>query len=978
MLSSIQSRITLLLLALAPAAASAGIEGARAPDDLQMTVAREVQRDTSPPLREMVLQVQAPNPMNPTEYVVPNQILDVDDFFVGLPGRAATNVQRAPTGVPTPAVGIAVNGMRIGLGGGGVPPDTTGDVGPNHYFQWVNTSWALFDKTTGALVDIPGDPDDVVPGNSFFVGFGGLCETTNRGDPLVLFDDHARRWVVSQFAFTSTSAPPFFQCVAVSTSEDPLGSYHRYAFQYPVFNDYGKMGVWVSEDGGQNAYLFTQHEFGASFQGTSFAAVERDRMLNGQSAQFIRFAGFSDAFGALPFHLEGESPMPAGACPVFGHFLFNGTGYRFWDLCLNWASGSGSLNPVPTIVPSDPFLVGLNGVPQADSTTRLDDFGSNSMYVAAMRAFGPTGPQEAYGVLNHAVNVGNFQAGARWVHFGFLTGASDPGENLFASGFEDGEASPSTAVATDKRIINQGTYAPDADGRWMGGINIDRVGNIALGYNVSSEAINPQIRIAARLRDDPAGTLRDETQCSPVSTGAQTGLFGGRARWGDYATMSVDPDDQCRFWFTNEYYTTTSNSSWNTRICTLTMPGCSDDDFLLEVSPAGRVEICAADGDAEVSVRAGEFGSIGSNVALSAGTLPVGLTLSFDPASIAPGQSSAVDLVGSASLADGIYSATIVGDAGPLQRSISFELGVSATSAAASTLIAPVDDSTGIVPRPTYSWNAQGDAINYLIEVSTNSGFGNIIDSAVVTGTSYTSAVLLQSNTEYFWRVTPNNFCGVGTPSVTFSFTTGVPGTCPSGSTPSTVFEDDFQSGVNGWTTNTAVGPSSWQQIAAPGGTGLSTTVWRATNPPSPASNNSSDQRLVSPSIVLPAVSENLFLRYDAFHSMEADGPTGCWDAGQLEISTNGGADWTQILDDQLFTDPYTGLITANPENPNSGTPGWCIAVGNTSVVSIVDLNAFAGETVQFRYRVVTDGNTAGAAPNGFFIDNVEVIDCVD
>ncbi|MCB1633036.1 MAG: hypothetical protein KDI37_01410 [Xanthomonadales bacterium] len=947
------------------------------------TIGREVQRDVSPPLRDLISQVQDPNSLNPTEYVVPNVILDVDDLFIGLQGaeRGFQNVQRFPSGSPTPAVGVAVNGMRIGLGGGGVPPDTTGDVGPNHFFQWVNTSWALFDKNTGAIVDIPGDPDDVVPGNSFFAGFGGLCQTTNRGDPLVLWDGHARRWVVSQFAFTSTSAPPFLQCVAVSTSEDPLGSYNRYAFQYPSFNDYGKMAVWVTEDGGQDAYVFTQHEFGAAFEGASFSVMERDQMLAGGSAQFVRVAGL-DAFGVLPFHLEGDVAMPPGACPMFAHFIGDGSGYRIWDFCVDWAAGTTNFTDNPTILASDPYVVGLNGIGQVDSTTRLDDFGGNSMYVAAVRAFGSTGPQEAYGVINHSVNVGNFQAGLRWVQFGFRTPLSAPsGDSLFASGFEDGEVNAVDPVTTQKRIVDQGTYAPDADSRWMGGINIDRQGNIAVGYNVASEALNPQVRIAARLRTDPAGILRDETQCSPTTTGAQTGLFSGRARWGDYATMGVDPNDECTFWFTTEYYVTTSNSSWNTRICSLTLPGCGDDDFLLEVTPGDGVSVCAIDGDAQVSVRAGEFGTIGSNIALSAGTLPGGLTLSFTPSSIAAGESSMVDLVGSASLADGAYNVQIVGTAGPLNRSVNFPLNVSTATSPAPALQAPGDAATGVVPRPTYSWNAASGAVEYLIEVATDNGFTNIIDSATVTGTSYESGVLLLSNTEYFWRVTPNNFCGMGATSTAFSFTTGLPGTCPAGSSPVTVFEDDFQSGTNGWTTNAPVGPSNWTQVTPPAATNLTTTVWMATNPPSPDANNSSDQRLVSPSIVLPdngAGTTNLFLRYDAFHSFEQDGPTGCWDGGQLEISTDGGANWTQILDSSLFTDPYTGLITVNAQNPNSGTPGWCAPVGNTSVQSIVDLNGFRGDTVQLRYRVVTDGNTAGPAPNGFFIDNVEVIECQD
>lgn len=968
------------LLLLAAALPLAGYAGTIATPTVasNTTVAREVQRDTSAPIRDLIPNVPDPNSLNPTEYVVPNTILDVDDLYIGLQvgDRGVQNIQRSPSGAPSPAVDIQVNGMRIGLGGGGVPPDTTGDVGPDHYFQWVNTSWALFDKDTGALVDIPGDPDDVVPGNSFFSGFGGFCETTNRGDPLVLWDGHARRWLVSQFGFTSTSVGPFFQCVAVSTSEDPLGSYNRYAFEYPSFNDYGKMGVWVTEDGGQNAYVFTQHEFGAAFEGASFSVMERNKMLVGESAQFIRVAGLN-AFGVLPFHLEGDTPMPPGACPMFAHFIGAGTGYRIWDFCIDWAAGTTSFTDNPTILESDPFLIGLNGIGQADSTTRLDDFGGNSMYLAAMRAFGPTGPQEAYGVLHHAVNVGNFQAGARWMHFGFRTPPSDPGDSLFASSFESGESNAFDPVATQKRIIDQGTYAPDADSRWMGGINIDRNGNIALGYNVASEALNPQVRIATRLRNDPAGTLRDETQCSPTTTGAQTGLFSGRARWGDYATMGVDPDDECTFWFTNEYYVTTSNSSWNTRICSLTMPGCGDDDFLLEVTPSGSVDVCAIDGDPTVSVRAGEFGTVAGNIALSAGTIPAGMSLNFTPASIAAGSSSDVDLVGAAGLADGAYTVQINGTATPGTRSVSFPLNVSSATSAAPTLTSPADASTGQVPRPNYQWSAAAGAVEYLIEVATDSGFSNIVDSATVSGTSYASGILLQSSTQYFWRVTPSNFCGAGATSATFSFTTGVPGSCPSGTVPVTVYEDDFQSGVNGWTTDAPVGASNWSQIPAPAGTNLSTTVWSATNPPNPAANNESDQRLVSPSIVLPSGGDNTFLRYDAYHSFEQDTPAGgCWDAGQLEISNDGGNNWIQILDDQLFTDPYTGLITVNPANPNSGTPGWCVAVGNTSVVSIVDLNAYAGDTVQFRYRVVTDGNTAGDPPNGFFIDNVEVVDC--
>jgi hypothetical protein len=377
------------------------------------SVAREVHRDTSRPIRDIISELPTPPPSDPNAGPIPNRFLDLDDFRDDPSTSESAPAQRSPSGVPMPSVDISVDGMSRLNGGGGVPPDTTGDVGPDHFFQWVNTSFSLYAKDTGALVTGP------LPGNTFFSGFPGLCASTNNGDPLVLWDDQAERWIVSQFAFTSTANPPWFQCVAVSTSADPLGSYHRYAFEYSAhgFNDYGKVGVWTTVDGDQNAYLFSMHEFGASFLGTSYAAVERDRMLNGESAQFIRFGGL-DAYGGIPFHLEGDFPLASGMCPLFVHFSFNTSGYRIWEMCLNWDAGSASFDPIPVELKSDPFTLGLSGIPQLNSTTRLDDFGSNTMYLAVIRSFGATGPSEAQAVINHAVDVGDDQAGARWIHFG--------------------------------------------------------------------------------------------------------------------------------------------------------------------------------------------------------------------------------------------------------------------------------------------------------------------------------------------------------------------------------------------------------------------------------------------------------------------------------------------------------------------------------------------------------------------------------
>lgn len=926
-----------------------------------VSVMRELARDTSPPLRDIIANLPPSAHSDPSAGAIPNILLDLDDFVAERPTDAPGPAQRTPSGVAMPPVDISVDGMNRSFGGGGVPPDTTGDVGPDHFFQWVNTSFALFNKSTGALEVGP------LPGNTFWSGFGGLCESTNRGDPLVLWDDQAQRWVVSQFGFTSTANPPWLQCVAVSTTSDPLGSYHRYAFDYSAFgfNDYGKIGVWTTTDGKQNAYLFSQHEFGATFLGTSYAAVERNRMLNGESAQFIRFGGL-DAYGGIPFHLEGEFPLAAGTCPLFVHFSFNSSAYRIWEMCLNWAGGSADFDPNPTLLESDPFTLGLSGIPQLDSTTRLDDFGSNTMYLAVIRGFGPTGPSEAQAVINHAVDVGSDQAGARWVHFGIPTGGG-PGEQFFRDSFEQYVA----PIIPQMRVIDQGTYAPDSASRWMGGINMDQSANIAFGYNVSSDTMNPEIRIAGRLRTDPPGQLRDEAQCSPTGTGAQTGLFSGRARWGDYATMAVDPDNQCIFWFTNEYYSTTSSSNWNTRICTLEFESCGDPDFVLETMPNAQVPVCGA--DAEVEVRAGEFGSLGENVSLSQGSVPGGVSLAFDSASIAAGEATGVTVNGSAGLADGQYTAVVDGLAAALNRSTEIHFGVSATTPGQPILDTPGAGATGIVTRPTYAWSGASGATRFFLEAATDAGFSQIVESATVEGTSYTSGVLLDESTTYHWRVTPANYCGDGTQSAVSSFTTGVAGECPAGTAPFDVFFDDVEDDGVAWTTENVVGGAGtlWNKETPPGGTGLNTRAWWADN-----SSVTSDQRLTSPIIALPLGESPLIVAWDAYHQYEVDGAVNCWDGGFVEIRVNGGA-WMPLGNDRNLADAYPGQLSTG--NPAAGEFAWCRQPGGGNPVrSVFLLDEFAGDNVEIRFRSASDSNTVGPAPAGWGVDNVVVQSCQD
>lgn len=180
-----------------------------------------------------------------------------------------------------------------------MPPDPNGDVGPNHYVQIVNLSLAVFDKA-GTVLYGP------VPNNTLWTGFGGLCEQHNDGDPIVVYDGLADRWVISQFAIQSHG--PNFECIAVSTTSDPLGTYALYAYSYEHFNDYPKIALWP------DAYYATYNMYeyiGGDFIGTKTCALVRSRMLANLPAnqQCVDF----DGIGFLPSDLDGTTPPPVGS-----------------------------------------------------------------------------------------------------------------------------------------------------------------------------------------------------------------------------------------------------------------------------------------------------------------------------------------------------------------------------------------------------------------------------------------------------------------------------------------------------------------------------------------------------------------------------------------------------------------------------------------------------------------------------------------
>jgi uncharacterized repeat protein (TIGR01451 family) len=511
------------------------------------TVIQSERHDVSPPLASIPAE---PEPQAPVFREIPRQ---------PLPRRGPKS--RLPDPVLQSAVGGAAmpsttqNFEGVGSINGVLPPDTNGAVGPNHYVQWVNVSFAVWDKAGNKLYG-------PVAGNTLWSGFGGPCQTRNDGDPIVLYDHLADRWLLSQLAFPNFPSGPFYQCIAISTTPDPLGGYHRYQFQISdtKLNDYPKFGIWA------DAYYMAVNQFtctalGCSWAGQGVAAFERNKMLAGQPANLVYADLFSvdpNLGGMLPSSLDGPAP-PAGTPNHFVQVDDDAWGYspdqlQVWDFHVDWINPGASTFTKATALLTAAFDSNMCGysltcIPQKGTAKKVDALADRLMYRLQFRQF----TDHASLVVNHTVDAdGADHAGVRWYEL------RDSGGGW--------------------NILQQGTYAPDSNHRWMGSIAMDKDGNIALGYSVSGANTFPSIRYTGRLAGDAPGTLPQGETTLIAGGGSQTYRTG---RWGDYSSMSVDPTDGCTFWYTQEYYPATGNSSWHTRIGSFKFASCG------AVPPAG-------------------------------------------------------------------------------------------------------------------------------------------------------------------------------------------------------------------------------------------------------------------------------------------------------------------------------------------------------------------------------------------------------
>ncbi|MGH3646644.1 MAG: hypothetical protein ACRDTM_05660 [Micromonosporaceae bacterium] len=428
------------------------------------------------------------------------------------------------------------------------PPDPVGDVGLHHYVEMVNLTWAVYSKSGQRLYG----PATL---GSIWDGFLADCERSS-GDPIVLYDEIANRWLLSQF---STTGPEYFNCVAVSATQDPLGSYYRYAFSTGLnFPDYPKYGVWP------DAYYITTREFAPNdSESIGVYAVDRRQMLTGNPNP--RMVGFNYAAprylvgdGILPADLDGNRMPPVGSPGYFAGSMDSGYGpdgaqfdaLNLFEMKVNWAKPASSTFQHTASVPTADFdsmfpcsPTSRNCIAQPDTNNKVDvlSYRQRPTWRLAYRNFGT---HESL-VTNQSVEARKGQAGVRWWE---LRNPSNP------------------------MIHQEGTYAPD-DGvhRWMGSAAMDSAGNLAVGYSVSNGTdVYPGIRYAGRLAGDPAGELGQGEAVLINGSGSQT----GSPRWGDYTSLNVDPKDDCTFWYVNEYYETTSIRGWQTRIGAFRFPGC--------------------------------------------------------------------------------------------------------------------------------------------------------------------------------------------------------------------------------------------------------------------------------------------------------------------------------------------------------------------------------------------------------------------
>jgi hypothetical protein len=845
----------------------------------------------------------------------------------GKPSQRDPVVQSSMPALDIPSPGGSFEG--INNVDGYVPPDTVGAIGPSNFVQCVNVRVQVFDRFTGAPLTAAN------PISSLFAGLGGgsKCATTDDGDPIVVYDQLADRWLIAQFANASSTTGPFYMSIAVSKTSDPTGPYYAYCFQTPgtKFPDYPKFGVWP------DGYYMSDNQFnaaGTAYQGAGVFAFDRAKMLVGDpTASFIYYdlnSVDSNIFGLLPSSVDGPPP-PIGTPNYFTYIQGISLGdprdaLRIFQFHADFAHTNLSSfteraeSPV-SVAAFTAFSPSTPAITQPGTSQKLDSLADRLMFRLQYRNFNSLETL----VVNHTVNGGSGQAAVRY--------------------YQLRRSLPGGAFG----IYDQATFAPDSTHRWMGSASMNYRGDLAVGYSVSSSSVYPSIRYAARLSTDLTNQLTQGEATLVTGSGSQAfaGSSGGGERWGDYSAMTVDPTDDCTFWYTDEYYTTTSTSSWpwRTRFGSFTLPGCTpapQGTIRGTVTNAGlpvpNAVVRTANGYVRVTDAAGNYSMTVS-------------PSSFDMSVIATG-------LGTQSV-----TSVIVADGGTTIQNFSFGGPVPVISAAGATLLSESCNATnGVIdPNETVTVNL---ALKNIGTASTSNLVATLLATGGVSspsgpqtyGSIGTNAVVALPFT-----FTATGACG-GALSATLSLQDGTNnyGSAIYGFTLGQLVSDLAQNfdGVSvpalpvGWSTAATGGQSNWVTSSA-----LSDTAPNAAYTPDLASIGVNE--LDSPTVSISSTQAVLSFRHNYSFAAGADG-------GVLEIKIGAGSFTDIVTAGGIFTTGgYNATLTNAFANPLAGRAAWSGNSGGFSNAVVQLPASAAGQSIQLRWRAAAGSNTPPVSSSG-------------
>ena len=857
----------------------------------------------------------------------------------------------APQAMPTP--NLTFNGAsqtdNAAQGIGAVlPPDVNGDVGPNHYVSSVNLVYKIFTKT-GAVAAGP------FATNLLFSGLPATdpCRTANDGDPVVVYDPLADRWHISQFAVPGN--PDNFQCVALSVTGDPTGSYYVWRYTYPgqIFNDYPKVGVW------SDAYHMTFNQFnnaGTAFLGMGILSQDRAKALAGDPTASVVYTNIANidpnAGGGLPADIDGIQPPPSGMAEVIAEFRSDEAGdpldaIRYYKWVPNFvtpASSTISVLPDVALAPFDSRAPATRLAIEQSTGAGLDAISDRLMHRFAYRNLGTQAAPVNSFTGNFTVNIsgvnpttaGTYQTGIRW--------------------FEMRRTGDSFSV------FDQGTHSTGAiDGAtglndWMGSVAQDNRGDIALGFSQASSTQRANIMIAGRTTNTTnSGVLNEGEAVFFASAGVQSSTSG---RWGDYSAMNVDPVDDCTFWYTQEYYAANSSAGWSTRIGSFRFPQCTN---VQKGTIQGTITFCAGGAPiANASVDAtggfnrltGAPGTYSMTVAPGTYTVTANKTGGFNGSSqtvtVTDGGTSTANicLTGVAVVTSPqspqvvSESCAIANGAPDPGEQLTVNLPLQNTGAASTINLTATLRATGGVQFPSSPQNygalAPGSA-------AVTKNFSFTVDPTIACGSTITLT----------WDIT-DGATSYGT--VTKTFTTGAR---------AAALSENFD-GV----TAPAL-PAGWSNVQVSGTT--INWVTSATTPSSapnaafandPATVNSS--ALVSPAVLIQGTDAQI-----SFKNLYVTEST--YDGMVLEYTTNGGTTWTDVITGggSFVSNGYNATISSSFSSPIAGRMAWS---GNSGsyLSTVVNLPAsLNGQTVRFRWLMASDSSVTAT---GVRVDDVVVL----